>query len=174
MSFRSRRTVVINEPENESKLDLTNNVEDPSIENEQKQNDIKPVDVPPKSLYGNNLKKIKSFKKLRRGYKLQNQRAIFINDLKQLLRQFPAELHQYDDELLIEILNIAESFFIYGEAQEREAIKVQFIEELMKPYFKNDGELLLKTIGHIWVHVNKSNLRRRLWARFKNFFFRTN
>ena len=73
---RSRRTVVINEPENESKLDLTNNVEDPSIEDEQKQNDIEPVDVPPKSLYGNNLKKIKSFKKLRRGYKLQNQRAI--------------------------------------------------------------------------------------------------
>jgi hypothetical protein len=65
------------------------------------------------------------------------------------------------------ILNIAESFFIYGEAQEREAIKVQCIEELMKPYFKNDGELLLKTIGHVWQHVNKSNLRRRLWARFK-------
>ena len=110
---------------------------------------------------------------MRRGYKLQNQRAIFINDLKQLLRQFPAENHQYDDELLIEILNIAESFFIYGEAQEREAIKVQCIEELMKPYFKNDGELLLKTIGHVWVHVNKSNLRRRLWARFKNFFLPT-
>jgi hypothetical protein len=173
MSFRSRRTVVINEPENESKLDLTNNVENPSNEDEEKQNDIKPVDVPPKSLYGNNLKKIKSFKKLRRGYKLQNQRAIFINDLKQLLRQFPAELHQYDDELLIEILNIAESFFIYGDAQEREAIKVQCIEELMKPYFKNDGELLLKTIGHVWQHVNKSNLRRRLWARFKKIFLPT-
>ena len=170
MSFRSRRTVVINEPENESKLDLTNNVEDPSIENEEKQNDIKPVDVPPKSLYGNNLKKIKSFKKLRRGYKLQNQRAIFINDLKQLLKQFPAELHQYDDELLIEILNIAESFFIYGTQEERENIKTECIEELMKPYFKNDGELLLKTIGHVWRHVNKSNLRRRLWARFTNFF----
>ena len=173
MSFRSsRRTVIINEPENESKLDLTNNVEDPSNEN-QHDDQYKSVDVPPKSLYGNNLKKIKSFKKLRRGYKLQNQRAIFINDLKQLLKQFPAELHQYDDELLIEILNIAESFFIYGEAKEREAIKVQCIEELMKPYFKNDGELLLKTIGHVWQHVKKSNLRRRLWARLKNFFLPT-
>ena len=110
MSVRSRRQIIINEPENELKLD---NVENPSNENEEKDNEIKPVDVPPKSLYGNNLKKIKSFKKLRRGYKLQNQRAIFINDLKQLLRQFPAENHQYDDELLIEILNIAESFFIY-------------------------------------------------------------
>ena len=168
MSVRARRQIVINEPENELKLD---NDENPSNENDEKDNEIKPVDVPPKSLYGNNLKKIKSFKKLRRGYKLQNQRAIFINDLKQLLRQFPAENHQYDDELLIEILNIAESFFIYGEADEREAIKTQCIHELMKPYFKNDGELLLKTIGHVWQHVNKSNLRRRLWARFKNFFY---
>ena len=167
---RSRRTVIINEPENESKLDLTNNVEDPSIENEEKQNDIKPVDVPPKSLYGNNLKKIKSFKKLRRGYKLQNQRAIFINDLKQLLKQFPAELHQYDDELLIEILNIAESFFIYGEAKEREAIKVQCIEELMKPYFKNDGELLLKTIELVEHKIKKVGLFKRLYLRGKLFF----
>ena len=140
MSFRSRRQVIINEPENELNLNSntdSNNDEKPSTEDEVKENDIKPVDVPPKSLYGNNLKKIKSFKKLRRGYKLQNQRAIFINDLKQLLKQFPAERHQYDDELLIEILNIAESFFIYGSSEERELIKVQCIEELMLPFFKN-------------------------------------
>ena len=133
MSFRSRRQVIINEPENELNLN-SNNDEKPSNDDEEKENNIKPVDVPPKSLYGNNLKKIKSFKKLRRGYKLQNQRAIFINDLKQLLKQFPAENHQYDDELLIEILNIAESFFIYGSSEQRENIKTEFIEELMKPF----------------------------------------
>ena len=122
MSIRSRRQVSINE--NES-LDLGINVDDNSVkENQVIEHDIKPVDVPPKSLYGNNLKKIKSFKKLRRGYKLQNQKAIFLNDLKQLLQQFPAENHQYDDELLIEILNIAESFFIYGTSEERENIKM--------------------------------------------------
>ena len=173
MSFRSRRQVIINEPENELNLNSnsdSNIDEKPSTEDEVKENNIKPVDVPPKSLYGNNLKKIKSFKKLRRGYKLQNQRAIFINDLKQLLKQFPAEHHKYDDELLIEILNIAESFFIYGSSEERELIKMQCIEELMLPYFRMDKELLMKTIGHVFVHVNKSNLRRRLWARFKNFF----
>ena len=169
MSFRSRRQVIINESENE--LNLNSNIDEkPSTEDEEKENNIKPVDVPPKSLYGNNLKKIKSFKKLRRGYKLQNQRAIFINDLKQLLKQFPAERHQYDDELLIEILNIAESFFIYGSSEERELIKVQCIEELMLPFFKNDKELLMKTIGHVWQHVNKSSLRRRLWSRFINFY----
>ena len=76
-----------------------------------------------------------------------------------MLKQFPAELHQYDDELLIEILNIAESFFIYGEAKEREAIKVQCIEELMKPYFKNDGELLLKTIELVEHKIKKVGSR---------------
>ena len=173
MSFRSRCQVIINEPENELNLNSnsdSNIDEKPSTEDEVKENNIKPVDVPPKSLYGNNLKKIKSFKKLRRGYKLQNQRAIFINDLKQLLKQFPAENHQYDDELLIEILNIAESFFIYGSSEERENIKTECIEDLMKPYFKNDKDLLMKTIGNVWQHVNKSNLRRRLWSRFVNFF----
>ncbi len=171
MSIRSRRQVSINE--NES-LDLGKNIDDNSVkENQIIEHDIKPVDVPPKSLYGNNLKKIKSFKKLRRGYKLQNQKAIFLNDLKQLLQQFPAENHQYDDELLIEILNIAESFFIYGTNEERENIKNECISELMKPYFKNDQELLMKTISHIWQHVNKSTLLRRLWSRFKNFFLPT-
>jgi hypothetical protein len=168
MSIRTRRQVSVNS--NES-LDLGINVDDNSVkENEIIEHDIKPVDVPPKSLYGNNLKKIKSFKKLRRGYKLQNQKAIFLNDLKQLLQQFPAENHQYDDELLIEILNIAESFFIYGTTEERENIKNECISELMKPYFKNDQELLMKTISHIWQHVHKSTLARRLWSRFKNFF----
>ena len=39
MSFRSHRTVIISEPENQLKLD-TNNVENPSDEDEEKQNDI--------------------------------------------------------------------------------------------------------------------------------------
>jgi hypothetical protein len=165
---RTNREIIIqSEPDNN--LDLGNNNNNESVISD-KLSGV-PVYIPPKSLYGNDLKKIKSFKKLRRGYKLANQKNIFLNDLKQLLQQFPAENHQYDDELLIEILNIAESFFIYGSSEERENIKQECISELMKPYFKNDQDLLMKTIGHIWQHVNKSNLRRRLWSRFKNFFF---
>ena len=86
------------------------------------------------------------------------------------MRQFPVQNHKYDDALLIEILNISESFFIYGSSLERETIKTECIKELMSPYFSNDVDLLLKTISHVWQHVNKSNLRRRLWSRFKIFF----
>ena len=169
MAYRQQRTIIITEPETQpetkNNLDLTKNEPDPDHGN------LKAVDIPPKTLYGNNLKRIKSFKKLRRGYKLQNQKAIFLNDLKELLRQFPSENHKYDDQLLIEILNISESFFIYGDESERETIKTECIKELMCPYFANDTDLLIKTISHVWQHVNKSTLRRRLWSRFKNFFF---
>jgi len=167
--YQQRQIIIQTEPESqpESKnnLDLTKNDPDPELDN------LKSVDVPPKYLYGNDLKRIKSFKKLRRGYKLQNQKAIFLSDLKELLRQFPTNQHKYDDALLIEILNISESFFIYGSELERETIKTECIKELMSPYFSNDVDLLLKTISHVWQHVNKSNLRRRLWSRFKIFFF---
>ena len=169
MAYRQQRTIIIQtEPETQAEtknnLDLTKNEPDPD-------QDLKAVNIPPKSLYGNNLKRIKSFKKLRRGYKLQNQKTIFLSDLKELLRQFPSENHKYDDQLLIEILNISESFFIYGDESERETIKTECINELMRAYFANDTDLLNKTVSHVWQHVNKSTLRRRLWSRFKNFFF---
>lgn len=168
MSHRNRNIVIQSEPEPENKkLDLTKNELEPDLPN----SETHPVEVPPKSLYGNNLKKIKSFKKLRRGYKLQNQKAIFLHDLKELLRNFDVITHKYDDSLLIEILNIAESFFIYGKTEDREQIKKDCIFELMSPYFANDSDLLSKTITHVWRHVSKSSLRRRAWARFKIFFF---
>ena len=167
--YQQRQIIIQTEPETQTEsknnLDLTKNDPDPELDN------FKSVDVPPKYLYGNNLKKIPSFKKLRRNYKLQNSKAIFLSDLKELLRQFPVQNHKYDDELLVEILNIAESFFIYGNQTERETIKTECIKELMSPYFSNDVDLLTKTISHVWQHVNKSNLRRRLWSRFKIFFF---
>ncbi len=175
MSHRNNRNVIIqSEPEVETKkLDLTKNELEPSsfAKEDTIEPETQPVQIPPKSLYGSNLKKIKSFKKLRRGYKLQNQKSIFLHDLKELLRNFDTTTHKYDDSLLIEILNIAESFFIYGKTEDREKIKKECIFDIMLPYFANDSELLSKTISHVWRHVSKSSLRRRLWSRFKIFFF---
>ena len=128
-------------------------------------------DVPPNTIYGHNLKKLKSYNKLRKGYKLGNQKAVFLADMKAILKEFPHENHQYDDELLVEVLNIAESYFIYGNADDREKVKQDCIIELMQPYFKNDIALLFKTIGHVWNTVSKTNLFKRIVARAKNFFF---
>lgn len=157
-----------------SSIDLNVNTE-PANEptTDHKVDEVKSVrDVPPNTIYGHNLKKISSYNKLRKGYKLSNQKAIFLNDIKAILKEFPADKHQYDDELLVEILNIAESYFIYGSSADREKVKQDCIIELLLPYFKNDTELLFKTISHIWVKVKKSNIAKRSWSRFKNFFFK--
>ena len=127
--------------------------------------------IPPSNIYGHSLKGIKSYKKIRRGYKLSNQKQVFVSDLKLILKEFPVEKHQYDDELLIEILNIAEAYFVYGDKTDREEIKSSSVKELMLDYFKGDEELLCKTVTHIWHKVKKSTLPRRLWTRLKNFFF---
>jgi len=145
-------------------VDTPHNVHLGVEEPEQKQ-------IPPSNIYGHSLKGIKSYKKIRRGYKLSNQKQVFVSDLKLILKEFPVDRHQYDDELLIEILNIAEAYFVYGDKTDREEIKNSSVKELMIDYFKGDEELLCKTVSHIWHKVKKSTLPRRLWTRLKNFFF---
>ena len=165
---RINRTLVIDQ---NSSIDLNVNTEPVNVPNEQKADEVKSVrDVPPNTIYGHNLKKISSYNKLRKGYKLSNQKAIFLNDIKAILKEFPPANHQYDDELLVEILNIAEAYFIYGSAVDREKVKQDCIMELLLPYFKNDVELLFKTISHVWNNVKKTNIAKRLWSRCKNFF----
>ena len=165
---RINRTLVIDP---NSSIDLNVNTESVNVPNEQKADEVKSVrDVPPNTIYGHNLKKISSYNKLRKGYKLSNQKAIFLNDIKAILKEFPPANHQYDDELLVEILNIAEAYFIYGSAVDREKVKQDCIMELLLPYFKNDVELLFKTISHVWNNVKKTNIAKRLWSRCKNFF----
>ena len=167
---RVSRSLVI-DPSNS--IDLNVNTEPVNVLDEQKTDEVKSVrDVPPNTIYGHNLKKISSYNKLRKTYKLSNQKAFFLNDIKAILREFPADRHQYDDELLTEILNIAEAYFIYGSSEDREKVKQDCIIELLSPYFKNDTELLFKTIGHVWCNVKKTNIAKRSWSRFKNFFFK--
>lgn len=167
---RISRTLVIDP---NTSVDLNVNTEPVNVLDEQKTDDVKTIrDVPPNTIYGHNLKKISSYNKLRKGFKLSNQKVIFLNDIKAILREFPAERHQYDDELLVEILNIAESYFIYGSSADREKVKQDCIMELLLPYFKNDVELLFKTISHVWSKVKKTNFAKRCLSRFKNFFFK--
>ena len=113
---RISRTLVIDP---NTSVDLNVNTEPVNVLDEQKTDDVKTIrDVPPNTIYGHNLKKISSYNKLRKGFKLSNQKAIFLNDIKAILKEFPADRHQYDDELLVEILNIAEAYFIYGSSEE--------------------------------------------------------
>ena len=175
MSIRSRRTVIINEPENESKLDLTNNVEDPSNEN-QHDDQYKSVDVPPKQLFNYNLKQLKSLKKISQTYKLKNLKYTFLSDMKIVLNEYlPSDSeNQYNSELLIEVLNIAEEYFINNDATERQTYKKDCVIELLLPYFNNDKQLLLKTIELVEHKIKKVGLFKRLYLRTRLFFLPTN
>lgn len=148
----------------------------PETKPEEKQEDVENIEnvkIPQKTIYGHNLKKLKSFKKIRQSYKMKNMKATFVNDLSVILKEYSPNDTDNDlnDELLLEILNIAEEYFIYPyNKQEREQIKKESVFMLMKPYFRNDEILLEKTIKNIWNRVNKSNALKRVYRRIKLFF----
>ena len=127
--------------------------------------------VPPKSLYNYNLKSIGSFKQIRRKYKMSNQHQVFVKDLGVILSEYAPASHQFDNELLLHILNIAESFFIYGNKTERNELKEKAVRALMLPYFRDDDDILNMMISSVWVKVKKTNLLKRLAKRLSNAFF---
>lgn len=157
----------------------------PSVEEEAPKQDEVPTierqsqfhldDVPPKtlkSLNGYNLKKIKSFKIIRKKYKLNNQTAMFIQDLQVVLNEYDPSKFQLDTDMLVHICNIAEDYFIYGNKEQREEQKLLAVTTLMRPYFKNDNELLNKMISVVYDKVKKSTLLKRLYRRMINRFLK--
>ena len=129
-------------------------------------------DIPPKQLFNYNLKQLKSFKKIRQSYKLKNLKYTFLSDMKIVLNEYlPTDKdNQYNDELLIEVLNIAEEYFISKDKVERDTQKKDCVIELLLPYFNNDKQLLLKTIQLVDHRIKKVGLVRRLYLRGKLFF----
>ena len=101
------------------------------------------------------------------------QQKMFVDDITHILTQCPVESHQFDDELLTEVLSIAESFFVYGSKEERDAAKTTAVHQLMAPYFSNNDILLEKTVGHVWRHVKKTSMLRRARAKIGVFFWQT-
>ena len=144
----------------------------PSVEH---QNYFHLDDVPPKSLKslnGYNLKKIKSFKLIRKKYKLNNQTAMFIQDLQIILNEYSPDKYQLDTDILVHICNIAEQYFIYGNKEQREEQKLLALSTLMRPYFKNDTELLHKMMSVVYDKVDKSTVLKRIYRRLLNFFLK--
>lgn len=131
------------------------------------------VTVPPRSLYGHDLKKLKSFKKIRQGYKKRNMKSVFINDLSNILKEFSPDLpeNELNDELLIEIMQIAEEYYIYPSTEEdRTSLKNDSVIELMLPYFRGDPKLLAYTMKHAKKYVKKIGKLRRTFMKLKLFF----
>ena len=147
--------------------------QEPGIQRQSHISETQMLEVPPSSLHGRSLKKLKSYKDIRSAYKMNNMKAIFINDLQFVLKEFKPCDHQLDDDLLLTICNLCESYFYYPHRKEdRERIKLEVIETLMLKYFHNDIQLLHKTIGHVSHRVKKSKMIGRVFSRLKLYFFK--
>ena len=128
--------------------------------------------IPPKKMFNVDLKKLKSFKQIRQKYKKKNMEFVFVNDLKIILDEYsPIKEFEFCDELLVQIMNIAEEYFIQKDKTEREESKLLSIKKLMLPYYRNDEKLLDIHIKHLKHLVKKSNVFKRVYQRTKNFFF---
>jgi hypothetical protein len=129
--------------------------------------------IPSATLHGskNNLKRIKSFKKLRQSYKVSNQKSIFMADMQTILSHLNTKDNKLNLELLIEISNIANEFFIYGDKTAREKSKAEAVHELLLPYFLNDADILETMLISAQDKIIKSNVGKRILKRVTNFFY---
>lgn len=116
------------------------------------------------------MKKLSSFKQIKRSYKLENRKDIFLNDLNELFQHLNVDEHKYDTELLLELLNASEQYFIYGSKAERELCKQEVLNEVMLPFFDYNKEVMQKFVESVSNRVKKSNVLRRLFKRLYNFF----
>ena len=135
-------------------------------------NEKGPDTLPPKNLYGQNLKKLKSYRLLRKNFKMNEIKTAFIQDVSQVLLTLePAGKNKYDTDLLVAVLNLAEQFFIYpGNGEERDTLKLEAVKELMLPFFNDNEEMLLAVMGSVLHKVVRSNVFKRMWARAKLYF----
>jgi hypothetical protein len=132
--------------------------------------EVKPVDALPKSKVYSSIKRLSSFKQLKSNYKMQTQKQIFVTDVRALLQHLDVTEHKMDTELLVEVLNACEEYFVYGEFKDREESKSEAVKELMTVFF--DSELVLnKFVSVLGSKVKRSTPLRRLMKKMYNFFF---
>ena len=131
-----------------------------------------PIEIPSATLHGNknNLKNIKSFKKLRQTYKVSNQKTVFVTDMKNMLDHLDVGDNKFNLELLVEVSNIANEFFIYGESESRESTKIEAVHELLLPYFQGDSDILELMLVSVQKTIRKSTMFKRGIKRLYNFF----
>jgi len=123
----------------------------------------------PKSDLYKRLKKLSSFKQIKKNYKLESQKEQFVNDLKMLFKHLDVQEHKFDTELLLELLNSTEEYYVYGSKEEREKQKDSTVKELMLPFFENE-KILMSFVNTLQDKVKKSNMFRRFVKRVFHFF----
>jgi hypothetical protein len=141
----------------------------PKVYKEQVESKVEKEALPKSKVYSS-LKKLNTFKAIKSNYKLQTQKQIFVSDVQSLLDHLDKQNHNMDVELLVEVLNASESYFVYGSESERNTSKSEAVHELMAGFFENE-QVLAKFISVLDSKVTKSTFLRRFVKRMANFFF---
>lgn len=144
------------------------NLDKEQVEEVKKEEKKQCNELPKSDLY-KRLKKLSSFKQIKKDYKLEAQKQQFVTDLQQLFKHLDVEQHKFDAELLLELLNSVEEYYVYGSKQERDRQKTSTIKELMLPFFENE-KILMSFVNTLQDKVKKSNMLRRLFKRVFHFF----
>lgn len=130
--------------------------------------------LPPRTDINGKKIRLKNYKDLRTLHKISKQRELFISHLKVILKEYNPNDNQLDDEMLIEVLNIAEEYFYIGNKDQRNEAKQSAVKEIMLPYFMNNDLILDKSIANIYHKVRKSNWVKRSLKRVSHFFKKKN
>ena len=147
-------------------LDLTV-ADDDDIVAHEKKHEVKHDILPPKKILNNsNLKKLKSYRNLRKNIKSQNEESEFIRQLTDVLNLFDENEVHYDPDVLVLIMQIAENWFLGkkdGEKRKRNVIIVA------KRFFDNNEELVNKMIEIVLPKIKQNKYIERNLKKFVKF-----
>ena len=147
-------------------LDLTVADDDDVVAHEKK-HEVKHDILPPKKILNNsNLKKLKSYRNLRKNIKSQNEESEFISQLTDVLNLFDENEVHYDPDVLVLIMQIAENWFLGkkdGEKRKRNVIIVA------KRFFDENEELVNKMIEIVLPRVMQNKYIERNLKKFVKF-----
>ena len=145
----------------DSALDLSV-VEPNEVSQPEKQPSHKPLpsnQVPPKNILNSaNLKKLKSYRKIRQNIKSQNDETLFINQVSEALDMLNVEESKYDYELLLLVMQIAENWFLKSkDGNRRKAIVIL----ACKKFFDGNEELISKSIELLMPNLEQNKFISR-------------
>ena len=118
-----------------------------------------PKEVPPKELFGSNLKNLNGYREMRKKIKLQRLEAEFISQTSSMLNLFHTNEKHYDYKCVQYIVQLAEDYFVshpkLGEVKERAVIAS------IKKFYNDDDELVKSIIQMVLPSIKKSTFMRR-------------
>ena len=132
--------------------------------------EIKEIQTVPVAKIGSiNLKKYTSFQETRSSIKLSNQELLATTQLKTWLSSIDCELNMMNLELIIDVINFCESFFIYGSREQRETSINKTVHKVLRPFCKEDDDIvcaLIKSVEHRIVRSTKFTRRKQQLVNF--------